>query len=164
MIWIVRAVCIPQVRTIFQQILGVFFALVSSANFLHVHSTKHVWCVTTLRMADGSLVPLSGLWTGTFEWGPARVETSFEVFPSGGSWQMLVGKPLLEQTRAIQEYRTDTILLPVQDRHVRIENYKPPWTVSPVLVPSTLFSPGRVQNNTPFKPSASVTHQTGLVQ
>ena len=47
MIWIVRAVCIPQVGTIFQQILGAFFALVSSANFLHVHSTKHVWCVTT---------------------------------------------------------------------------------------------------------------------
>ena len=38
--------CIPQVRTIFQQILGAFFALVSSANFLHVHSTKHIWCVT----------------------------------------------------------------------------------------------------------------------
>jgi len=46
MIWIVRAVCIPQVGTIFQQILGAFFALVASANFLHVHSTKHVWCVT----------------------------------------------------------------------------------------------------------------------
>jgi len=46
MIWIARAVCIPQVGTIFQQILGAFFALVSSANFLHVHSTKHVWCVT----------------------------------------------------------------------------------------------------------------------
>jgi len=43
---LVWAVCIPQVRTIFQQILGAFFALVSSANFLHVHSTKHVWCVT----------------------------------------------------------------------------------------------------------------------
>jgi len=27
-----------------------FFALVSSANFLHVHSTKHVWCVTALRV------------------------------------------------------------------------------------------------------------------
>jgi len=45
-IWIARAVCIPQVGTIFQQILGAFFTLVSSANFLHVHSTKHVWCVT----------------------------------------------------------------------------------------------------------------------
>ena len=49
MIWIARAVCIPQVRTIFQQILGAFFALVSSANFLHVHSTKHVWCMTTVN-------------------------------------------------------------------------------------------------------------------
>jgi len=50
-IWIARAVCIPQVRTIFQQILGAFFALVSLANFLHVHSTKHVWCVTAVRSA-----------------------------------------------------------------------------------------------------------------
>jgi len=51
MIWIVRAVCIPQVGTIFQQILGAFFALVSSANFLHVHSTKHIWCVTLVTTA-----------------------------------------------------------------------------------------------------------------
>jgi len=33
MIWIVRAVCIPQVGTIFQQILGVFFALVHRLTF-----------------------------------------------------------------------------------------------------------------------------------
>ena len=26
--------------------MGVFFTLISSANFLHVHSTKHIWCVT----------------------------------------------------------------------------------------------------------------------
>lgn len=107
-----------------------------------------------LCMVDGSLVPSSGLWAGTFKWGPARVETNFEVFPSGGSWQMLIGKPLLEQTHAVQEYESDTILLPVQDRHVCIENYKPPWTVSPIFVPSTLFSPGRVQDNAPSNPSA----------
>ncbi|KIM56848.1 hypothetical protein SCLCIDRAFT_80521, partial [Scleroderma citrinum Foug A] len=65
----------------------------------------------TLRMADRSLMPSSGLWAGTFEWEPAWVETNFEVFPSGGSWQMLVGKLLLEQTRTIQEYESDTILL-----------------------------------------------------
>jgi len=55
MIWIARAVCIPQVGTIFQQILGVFFALVSSANFLHVHSTKHVWCVTPCTVSTRQL-------------------------------------------------------------------------------------------------------------
>jgi len=54
MIWIARAVCIPQVGTIFQQILGVFFALVSSANFLHVHSTKHVWCMTLDLLNSGN--------------------------------------------------------------------------------------------------------------
>ena len=51
----------------------------------------------TLCMADGSLVPLSGIWRGAFEWGPVQVDTTFKVFPSRASWQMLVGKPLLEQ-------------------------------------------------------------------
>ena len=106
-----------------------------------------------LHMVDRLLVPSSGLWAGIFEWGPVRVETNFKVFLSGGSWQMLVGKPLLKQTRAVQEYGSDTILLPVQDRHVRIENYKPPWTVSPIFIPSTLFSPGHVQDNVPSNPS-----------
>ncbi|KAG2151256.1 uncharacterized protein EDB93DRAFT_1071588, partial [Suillus bovinus] len=65
----------------------------------------------TLRMADGSLVPLTGIWTGTVSWGPTNVQMSFEVFPSGGSWHMLIGKPLLEQVHAIQDYGNDTIML-----------------------------------------------------
>ena len=101
----------------------------------------------TLHMADGSLVPSSGLWTGTFEWGPVCVETTCEVFPSGGSWQMLVGKPLLEQTHAIKAYKTDTILLPEEDKYICVENYKPPWTISPPTVHSALFSPGHTQDN-----------------
>jgi len=64
-IWIARAVCIPQVGTIFQQILGVFFALVSSANFLHVHSTKHVGCMTTAGC--GGLVVVVVV-TGGYGW------------------------------------------------------------------------------------------------
>ncbi|KIM54686.1 hypothetical protein SCLCIDRAFT_77331, partial [Scleroderma citrinum Foug A] len=65
----------------------------------------------TLHMADGSLVPSLGIWKGVFEWGLAQVETTFKVFPSRASWQMLVGKPLLEQVRAIQDYSADTIQL-----------------------------------------------------
>ncbi|KAG1798162.1 uncharacterized protein HD556DRAFT_1232622, partial [Suillus plorans] len=65
----------------------------------------------TLCMADGSLVPSTGIWTGTVSWGPINVHTSFEVFPSGGSWRMLIGKPLLEQVHAIQDYGNDAIML-----------------------------------------------------
>jgi len=38
----------------------VFFALVSLANFLHVHSTKHVWCVTSL---PSSWVVVRSVWS-----------------------------------------------------------------------------------------------------
>ncbi|KIK47923.1 hypothetical protein CY34DRAFT_47231, partial [Suillus luteus UH-Slu-Lm8-n1] len=65
----------------------------------------------TLRMADGSLVPSTGVWMGTISWGPTNIRTSFEVFPSGGSWRMLIGKPLLEQVCAIHDYSSDAILL-----------------------------------------------------
>ncbi|KAG0692761.1 hypothetical protein DFH29DRAFT_817167, partial [Suillus ampliporus] len=64
----------------------------------------------TLRMTDGSLVLSTGVWTGHVTWGPMHLETSFEVFPSGGSWRMLIGKPLLEQSCAIQDYSNDSIL------------------------------------------------------
>lgn len=40
----------------------------------------------SLRMADGSLMASLGVWSGTLEWGQAKCTTSFEVFPSGGSW------------------------------------------------------------------------------
>ncbi|KIK79931.1 hypothetical protein PAXRUDRAFT_43412, partial [Paxillus rubicundulus Ve08.2h10] len=63
----------------------------------------------TLRMADSSLVPSTGTWAGTSEWGTVQVTTMFEVFPSGGSWRMLIGKPLLEQLTAIHNYNTDSI-------------------------------------------------------
>ena len=109
----------------------------------------------TLHMADGSLIPSTGHGIGTFKWGPVHVETTFEVFPSGGSWQMLIGKPLLEQTCTVQEYESDTILLPAQDKHVCIENYKPPWTTSSSSVLSTFFSPGRTQDNFPLNLSGS---------
>ncbi|KAI6036184.1 hypothetical protein BKA83DRAFT_77523, partial [Pisolithus microcarpus] len=63
----------------------------------------------TLRMADGTLVKSTGTWSGTLEWGPIRTQATFEVFPSGGSWRMLVGKLLLEQVKAVQDHRSDAI-------------------------------------------------------
>ncbi|KAF8131679.1 hypothetical protein EV363DRAFT_1165548, partial [Boletus edulis] len=64
-----------------------------------------------LRMANGSVVSSTGTWTGKFEWGPLTTHTAFEVFPSGGSWRMLIGKPLLEQVKATHDYSDDSISL-----------------------------------------------------
>jgi hypothetical protein len=66
----------------------------------------------TLRMANGALVSLRGYWDGYVRFGGARVQMVFEVFPSGGSWSFLFGKPLLERFAAVHNYGTDTIKIP----------------------------------------------------
>jgi len=50
----------------------------------------------TLRMADGTLVPSDGQWIGDVILGGHMVKGVFEVFPSGGGWSLLFGKPLLK--------------------------------------------------------------------
>ncbi|KAJ7352144.1 hypothetical protein DFH08DRAFT_956955 [Mycena albidolilacea] len=42
----------------------------------------------------------------------------FEVFPSGGSWSFLFGKPLLECFAAVHDYGTDTIRISGKDGEV----------------------------------------------
>ncbi|KAJ7654195.1 hypothetical protein B0H17DRAFT_1214460 [Mycena rosella] len=66
----------------------------------------------TLRMANGVLVPSIGFWEGYIRFGGARVRACFEVFPSGGSWSFLFGKPLLEGFGAVHDYAVDSITVP----------------------------------------------------
>ncbi|KAJ7106684.1 hypothetical protein C8R44DRAFT_638333, partial [Mycena epipterygia] len=66
----------------------------------------------TLRMANGDLVPSMGLWEGYIRFGGKRVCACFEVFPSGGSWSFLFGKPLLEGFGAVHDYAVDLITVP----------------------------------------------------
>jgi hypothetical protein len=63
----------------------------------------------TLRMVNGALVPSIGYWEGYIRFGGARVYGTFEVFPSGGSWSFLFGRPLLEGFGAVHDYANDTI-------------------------------------------------------
>lgn len=66
----------------------------------------------TLRMANGTCVPSAGRWIGNVHLGTQNVRSTFEVFPSGGGWSLLFGKPLLEQFKAVHDYGNDTIYLP----------------------------------------------------
>ncbi|KAJ7172818.1 hypothetical protein C8R43DRAFT_1119658 [Mycena crocata] len=75
-----------------------------------------------LRMANGTLVPSIGYWEGYIRFGGARVKASFEVFPSGGSWSFLFGKPLLEAFGANHDYATDTITVPGETGPTVIQN------------------------------------------
>ena len=66
----------------------------------------------TLRMADGTRVPSQGCWRGDVSLGGHTVKGSFKVFPSGGGWSLLVGKPLLKQFKAVNNYDNDTLMIP----------------------------------------------------
>lgn len=82
-----------------------------------------------LRMANGTVVPSEGTWMGQIVWGGKKVCGQFEIFPSGGSWSFLLGKPLLEQFGAIYRYDTDTILLRDGTQYVELQNRATPVPV-----------------------------------
>ncbi|KAI0781883.1 hypothetical protein C8Q75DRAFT_696317, partial [Abortiporus biennis] len=60
--------------------------------------------VRNLRMANGSIVPSTGCWIGDMVWGLVQVRGWFEVFPSGGAWTFLLGKPMLEIFCTVHDY------------------------------------------------------------
>jgi len=64
-----------------------------------------------LRMANGTLVPSQAVWKGVMQLGGIEVEGSFEVFNSGGNWAFLLGKPLLRQFNAEQDFSLDTVTI-----------------------------------------------------
>jgi hypothetical protein len=70
----------------------------------------------TLRMADGTRVPSQGCWSGDVSLGGRTVKGSFEVFPSGSGWSLLFGKPLLEKFKAVHDYETDTLKIPLNGK------------------------------------------------
>ncbi|TFK18540.1 hypothetical protein FA15DRAFT_549198, partial [Coprinopsis marcescibilis] len=64
-----------------------------------------------MRMADGSIVPSKGVWAGKADVGGAEVCVRLEVFDSRGNWEMLVGKPMLRQLKAVQDYAGDVVTI-----------------------------------------------------
>ena len=70
----------------------------------------------TLCMVNGSRIPSAERWVGDVYLGTQMVKSSFEVFPSGGGWSLLFGKPLLEQFRAMHDYENDIIHIPKDNR------------------------------------------------
>lgn len=75
-----------------------------------------------LRMANGSIIPSVGRWVGDISLGSATVACSFEVFPSGGSWGFLVGKPMQRSFRAIHNHATDEVTIPQGSGHEVLVN------------------------------------------
>ena len=68
-----------------------------------------------MRMANGTLIPSNGSWSGVVVIGDVRTTGTFEIFASGGAWNVLFGKPMLQAFNAVHEYTTDTITLRSND-------------------------------------------------
>jgi hypothetical protein len=80
-----------------------------------------------MRMANGTLIPSNGSWSGIVVVYSVRTNGMFKIFASGGAWNVLFRKPLLQAFDAIHEYTTDTITLHLNDSEsaVIIQNEHP---------------------------------------
>ena len=62
-----------------------------------------------LRVANGEIIKSEARWEGKVEVDGVSVGVAFEVFDSGGKWDFLFGKTLLEAFKAIHDYKLDEI-------------------------------------------------------
>jgi len=53
----------------------------------------------SLCMADGTIVPSYGRWSGGVTLGGQTAKAAFKIFPSGGGWSLLFGKPSCEHLK-----------------------------------------------------------------
>ena len=92
---------------------GAMVNVIDAATFNMVKDklTRTLPSPRVLRMANGTLIPSEGSWLGDIVVEGVRIGGAFEIFPSGGAWQILLGKPILQSFRAVHEYVTDTIII-----------------------------------------------------
>lgn len=64
-----------------------------------------------LRVANGVIVQSEAKWEGEIEVNGVRANVAFEVFDSGGRWDFLFGKTLLETFKATHNYELDEITI-----------------------------------------------------
>lgn len=73
-----------------------------------------------LRMANGVVVASRGRWIGTIEWGGLKKTGAFEIFPSGGQWSFLLGKPMLALFHALHDYDRTRESITLRDGSVAV--------------------------------------------
>jgi hypothetical protein len=62
-----------------------------------------------LRVANGAVIASEAKWKGEIEVDGVSTSVTFEVFDSGGRWDFLFGKTLLEAFKATHNYERDEI-------------------------------------------------------
>ena len=75
-----------------------------------------------LRLADGKIIKSEGKWEGEIEVNGIKAQVEFEIFDSGGKWDFLFGKTLLETFKAIHDYKTDEITITDANKTTTLTN------------------------------------------
>lgn len=75
-----------------------------------------------LCMANGAITGAIAVWEGEMEIEGVKTFSSFEVFDSRDSWELLFGKPLLTAFNAIHKYKDDTVTIEHGGIKVVLEN------------------------------------------
>jgi hypothetical protein len=75
-----------------------------------------------LRLANGTIVQSEARWEGEIEVDGVRARVAFEVFDSGGKWDFLFGKSLLETYKAIHNYELYEIVLKENSKKTTLHN------------------------------------------
>lgn len=90
---------------------GAMVNAINSATFNDVRQSLNVPqnSVRILRMANGVLNRSGGCWRGTMTVDGVSKTGSFELLPSGGAWQVLVGKLMLQAFKALHDYASDEV-------------------------------------------------------
>jgi hypothetical protein len=63
-------------------------------------------------MADGRLIPSTGIWNGEVMVRNTVHHGTFEVFDSNEAWVVLFEKPLLKTFKAVHDYDSDVVRIP----------------------------------------------------
>ncbi|KAF8586350.1 hypothetical protein K439DRAFT_1291540, partial [Ramaria rubella] len=60
-------------------------------------------------MANNMVVPSRGRWSGMVDIGGVKMLQTFEVFDANGAFYMLLGRPWLDATQAVQDFYNNTL-------------------------------------------------------
>ncbi|KAJ7713869.1 hypothetical protein B0H16DRAFT_1218879, partial [Mycena metata] len=75
-----------------------------------------------LRVANGTLVWSLAHWEGELEGEGVRAKGSFEVFDSGGSWDMLIGLPLQAALGVVHDTKRNEVTVDAGGKSAGLKN------------------------------------------
>lgn len=115
-----------------------------------------------IRMANGAIGTGEACWEGSIQLGDLSILTWCEVFDSGGSWSILVRKPLLEQLKAVHNYSEDSLQIEDAQRQTRTLFGKKMIAEKNPKRPAPMRTVGNLPEKKPLKEANKTSGVTGL--